>query len=337
MNNELFPFATHWWFYGGFTAVVILLLALDLGVFHRKAHAVSFREAAAWCVVWVSLALAFNFGLYQYTLAHHGEETARRIGLEFLAGYLVEESLSLDNIFVFVLLFRYFAIPAEFQHRVLFYGILGAIVMRGIFIAAGAALIRYHWVVMAFGLFLVVTGIRMMFAGDRPEPGDNPMLKLLRRFLPVTGSFEGAKLLTRLPDGRRAATPLMVALVCVETTDLLFAIDSVPAVFALTREPLVVFTSNIFAILGLRSLYFLLAGAVDRFHLLKYGLALVLIFVGLKMTVFTGLPIAVSLGAIAGILAVSIGASLILPPPAPVGGAGTGTACRPGGPAPAHQ
>lgn len=328
MTHELFPFATYWWFYGGFTVLVLLLLSLDLGVFHRKAHAVNFREAAGWCVVWVSLALAFNFGLYRYTLMAHGEETARRIGLEFLAGYLVEESLSLDNIFVFVLLFRYFAIPPAYQHRVLFFGILGAIVMRGMFIAAGSALMHYHWVVIAFGVFLVITGARMLMVRDEQvEPEHNPMLKLLRRFMPVTNAFDGPRLLTRLPDGRRAATPLMVALVCVETTDLLFAIDSVPAVFALTREPLVVFTSNIFAILGLRSLYFLLAGAVDKFHLLKFGLALVLIFVGLKMAVFGGIPIGISLGVIAGILALSIGGSLVIPPR--VTGAPRESACRP--------
>ena len=324
-----FPFTEYWSFYLGFTAFVLLLLALDLGVFHRKVHAVSFREAGIWSVVWVGLALVFNFGFYQYAawkfardprlLALPGfdpEAAARQVRLEFLTGYVVEKTLSLDNIFVFVVVFTFFAIPAMYQHRVLFYGIAGALVFRAIFIALGSALLQYHWVILLFGGLLVLTGVKMMFAPERKiDPDRNPIVRLFRRFVPVTAELHGQRFFLRV-NGVLHATPLFLALLFVEISDIIFAIDSVPAIFALTREPLIVFTSNVFAILGLRSLYFLLAGAVEQFRLLKYGLALVLVFVGLKMVwlndAFGGkFPIVWSLGIIGGIIAVSIAFSLL--------------------------
>lgn len=323
-----FPFAEYWWFYLGFTGFVLVLLALDLGVFHRKAHAVSFREASIWSVVWIGLALAFNYAFYQYALwkfAHDPrllairgfdpEAAARQVGLEFLTGYVVEKTLSLDNIFVFVVVFSFFAIPAIYQHRILFYGILGALIFRAGFIAAGSALLQYHWVVWLFGTLLILTGIKMMFAPDRQvDPENNPLIRLFRRFVPVTEKLHGQKFFVKI-GGVMHATPLFLALLFVEISDILFAVDSVPAIFALTREPMIVFTSNVFAILGLRALFFLLAGAVERFKLLKYGLAAVLVFVGLKMVwlneAFGGkFPTAWSLGIIGGIIAASILASL---------------------------
>lgn len=324
-----FPFFEYWWLYAGFTAFVLLLLALDLGVFHRKAHAVSFREAGLWSVIWIVLALAFNFGLYQYASWKFQHDprllqipgfdpisAARQFGLEFLAGYVVEKSLSLDNIFVFVLVFRFFGTPTVYQHRVLFYGIAGALVFRAVFIALGSALLHYHWVILLFGAFLILTGVKMMFAPDRPiAPERNPLIRLFRRFVPVTSELEGQRLFTRR-KGVLYATPLFITLLFVEASDILFAVDSVPAIFALTREPLIVFTSNVFAILGLRALYFLLAGAVERFALLKYGLAAVLVFVGLKMVwlndAFGGsFPIGWSLAIIAAVMTGSIAGSLL--------------------------
>jgi tellurite resistance protein TerC len=326
----LFPFTEYWWFYAAFTALVFVLLALDLGVFHRKAHDVSMREAATWSIVWVSLALLFCYGLYEFALHRfpHDERlvavpgfsavaAARQTALEFLAGYVVEYSLSVDNIFVFVVVLNYFAVPALLQHRVLFFGILGALLFRGIFIAAGAVLMRFEWVVWLLGGFLVFTGARMMWAQDKAvEPEQNAMVRLFRRFVPVTADLQ-PHFFVRL-EGRLHATPLFIALLFLEMTDVVFAVDSVPAIFALTREPLVVFTSNIFAILGLRNLYFLLRGAIDKFHLLKYGLGLVLIFVGLKMVwlnrMFGGhFPIVWSLGIIAGVVGGSIVLSLLFP------------------------
>ncbi len=325
-----FPFAEYWWFYLGFTGFVLLLLALDLGVFHRKAHAVSMREASVWSVVWVALALAFNYAFYLYaswkfpgearlmqTPGFDPEAAARQVGLEFLTGYVVEKTLSLDNIFVFVVVFAFFGIPAVYQHRVLFYGILGALVFRALFIALGSVLLQYHWVLWLFGGLLILTGIKMMFAPDRRvEPDKNPLIRLFRRFVPVTAELHGQRFFVRC-EGVLHATPLMLALLFVEVSDIIFAIDSVPAIFALTREPMIVFTSNVFTILCLRSLYFLLAGAVERFSLLKYGLALVLVFVGLKMVwlneAFGGkFPIGWSLGIIGGVIAVSVGWSLLL-------------------------
>jgi tellurite resistance protein TerC len=314
----LFPFAEYWWFYLLFTGFVLLLLALDLGVFHRHAHVVSFRESLGWSVVWVSLALAFNYGFYRYASAQFGPELGTQIGLEFLTGYIVEKSLAVDNVFVFVLVFSYFAIPPQYQHRVLFYGIIGALLFRAIFIALGAALMQYHAVVLLFGLFLLLTGVKMLWTPERKiEPDRNPLVRLFRRFMPVTPVLHGQRFLVRV-GGRWHATPLLVALFFLEMSDIIFAVDSVPAIFAISREPLVVFTSNVFAILGLRAMYFLLAGAVERFHLLSYGLALILIFVGLKMVwlndAFGGkFPITWSLAIIGLLLAGSVAASLLWP------------------------
>jgi tellurite resistance protein TerC len=323
-----FPFTDYWWFYLGFTGFVLLLLALDLGVFHRKAHSVSFREASLWSVVWITLALAFNLGFYRFAawkfandprlLAIPGfdpEAAARQVGLEFLTGYVVEKTLSLDNIFVFVVVFSFFAIPAVYQHRVLFFGIIGALLFRAVFIALGSALLQYHWVIWLFGGLLILTGLRMMFLPEKKvDPERNTLIRLVRRFVPVTPELHGQRFLVRV-KGALYATPLLMALLFVEMSDILFAIDSVPAIFALTREPMIVFTSNVFAILGLRAMYFLLAGAVERFTLLKYGLALVLVFVGLKMVwlndAFGGkFPIGWSLAIIAGTIGASIACSL---------------------------
>ncbi|HEV2706697.1 MAG TPA: TerC family protein [Pyrinomonadaceae bacterium] len=328
---ELFPFADYWWFYLGFTGFVLLLLALDLGVFHRQAHEVSFREAATWSVVWVALALLFNVLLYQYALWKFPQDArlmatpgfdpsgaAWSVSLEFLTGYVVEKSLSVDNIFIFVLVFGYFAIPAKYQHRVLFYGIIGALIFRAIFIALGSALMQYHWVVVVFGVFLIFTGIKMMVTPEKGvEPDKNLLIRLFRRFVPTTSELHGQRFFVR-SNGVLYATPLFVALLFLEATDVIFAVDSVPAIFALTSEPLIVFTSNIFAILGLRALYFMLAGAIDKFHMLKYGLAVVLIFVGLKMVWLNNLyggkfPISLSLGIITAVIAVSVVLSLMFP------------------------
>ena len=315
---SLFPFADYWWFYVAFGAGVIVLLALDLGIFHKRAHEVGFREAGFWVLVWVTLAGVFGYLAYLYTSAHYGPQIGRRVALEFGTGYVVELALSVDNMFVFVLIFTYFGIPKKYQHEVLFYGILGALIFRGGFIAIGAALLRYEWVVIVFGLFLIFTGIKMFFASEvEIEPEKNPVLRLARRFLPLTNHLHGKKFFVR-EGSVMLGTPLLVTLLMLEFTDILFAIDSVPAIFAITREPLVVFTSNIFAILGLRSMYFLLAGAVGKFHLLRYGLAIILVFVGLKMSWLNEMwdghfPIGISLGVIAGVLALTIGLSLLFP------------------------
>ncbi len=324
----LFPFDQYWWFYAGFTAFVLAMLALDLGVFHREAHEVSVREAATWSLVWIALALAFNYGFYHYAnwrlpqvaalagLDH--AQLARDVSLEFLAGYVVEKALAIDNIFVFVAVFSYFAVPTRYQHRVLFYGILGALVFRAVFISLGSVLMRYEWVVMIFGAFLILTGLKILFLPEKPiDPERNPAIRLLKRVLPVWPKHEGDRFWIR-HEGIVYATPLFVALAFIELSDIIFAIDSVPAIFALTNEPLVVFTSNIFAILGLRAMYFLLAGMVQAFAYLKYGLGVVLVFVGLKMVwlneAFGGkFPIGWSLGIIGVLLAASIGLSLAFP------------------------
>lgn len=327
----LFPFSEYWWFYAAFIGLVLLLLSLDLGVFHRKAHAVGFRESAIWSGVWIALALLFNLALYQYALWKFPQDprlmaipgfdpnaAAWRVSLEYLTGYVVEKSLSVDNIFVFVMVFSYFGIPAKYQHRVLFYGILGALIFRAIFVVLGAALMRYHWVVIIFGVFLIITGIKIFVAKEKPvEPDKNFLIRLLRRLIPIRHDLEGSKFFSR-QHGRLVGTPLLVCLVCLEATDIVFAVDSVPAIFALTNEPLLVFTSNIFAILGLRSLYFMLAGAVDKFHLLKYGLGVVLVFVGLKMVWLDGMfsgkfPIGISLGIVGAVIAGSVLLSLLFP------------------------
>jgi len=328
---ELFPVSEYWWFYLAFVGLVGLLLALDLGVFHRKAHAVGFREAATWSVVWIALSLLFNFALYSYALWKFPQDprlmaipgfdpnaAAWRVSLEFLTGYVIEKSLSVDNIFVFVMVFSYFGIPAKYQHRVLFFGILGALIFRGIFVTLGAALMRYHWVVILFGAFLLFTGLKILVAKEKEvDPDKNFLIRLLRRFIPVTPNLQGGKFLTKL-NGRHYATPLLIALIFLEATDVVFAVDSVPAIFAITNEPLIVFTSNIFAILGLRALFFMLAGAVDKFYLLKYGLGVVLVFVGLKMVWLNGLfdgkfPIVLSLGIILGVIGISVALSLLFP------------------------
>ncbi|MFY7928690.1 MAG: TerC family protein, partial [Oligoflexus sp.] len=333
-NVSLFPFEQYWWLYLAFVGLVLIMLLLDLGVFHKEAHSVSVKEAATWSVVWVSLALIFNLGLYYYAswqftndprlMAIPGFEPAvasKQVGLEFLTGYLVEKALAVDNIFVFIIVFSYFAIPPKYQHRVLFYGILGALIFRAIFIALGSVLMQYEWVVLLFGVFLIFTGAKMLFSKDEaPDPGSNPIVKLARRFLPITDKLHGQAFFVR-EKGVLMATPLFLALLFLEFSDIIFAVDSVPAIFAITKEPFIVFTSNIFAILGLRSMYFLLADIMHRFHYLKYGLAFILMFVGLKMTylneAFGGkFPITWSLGIIGSILVGSVVVSLIFKPQA---------------------
>lgn len=314
----LFPFADYWWFYAAFTFFIVFMLALDLCVFHRTAHEVRLKEAACWSAFWVSLALIFNYVFYLYASAKFGPALGLQAALEFLTGFVIEKSLSVDNIFIFVIVFNYFAIPLKYQHRVLFYGILGALVFRAIFIALGAALIQYKAVVIFFGAFLILTGIKLFFASqDKIHPDDNFVIKLLKKWVPIKPTIDGQKFFIK-ENGILYGTPLLVALVFIECTDIIFAIDSVPAIFAITREPLIVYTSNVFAILGLRALYFLLAGVVDKFHLLKYGLASVLIFVGLKMTYLNELygghfPIGLSLAIIAFFIGGSVLFSLVIP------------------------
>jgi len=317
-NALLFPFVDYWWFYLAFTGFVLVMLALDLGVFHKTAHEVKFKEAMGWSVFWISLALLFNYGLFQYASDKFGPELGKQLGLEFLTGFVIEKSLSVDNIFIFVVIFTYFAIPLRYQHRVLFYGILGALVFRAIFIALGSVLMKYHTVVILFGVFLILTGLKLFFAPDKKiRPEDNFLIKLLKKFIRIKPTIQGQNFVLK-ENGKYYGTPLLVALVFIEFTDVIFAVDSVPAIFAITKEPLLVFTSNVFAILGLRALYFLMAGVVDKFHLLKYGLALVLIFVGLKMVwlnnVFGGkFPISWSLGIIAGLIGGSVVLSFAFP------------------------
>ena len=331
----LFPFADYWWFYALFTLGVLGLLALDLGVFHREAHEVKVKEALMWSVVWISLSLLFCWGFWQYAqwkfpqdprllaagfTATQAAAVADRAGLEFLTGFVIEKSLSVDNIFVFVVVFTFFAIPPKYQHRVLFYGIVGALFFRIVFIALGSVLLQWQWVIWFFGGFLILTGFKIIFAPEKPlDPERNPIIRLLRRLLPVTPQLQGERFLVRI-GGVLHATPLLVSLVFIEITDIVFAVDSVPAIFAITSEPLIVFTSNVFAILGLRALFFLLAGAMHRFRYLKYGLGLILVFVGLKMAwlndAFGGkFPITWSLGIIGAILATTMAASLVLSRP----------------------
>jgi len=293
----LFPFADYWLFYAGFTAFVLFMLAIDLGIFHRDAHEVTFKESLTWSIIWISLALLFNFLFYKYAewkfetdprlLAIPGFDSvaaSKQIGLEFLTGFIVEKTLAVDNIFVFVIVFGFFAIPLKYQHRVLFFGILGALIFRIIFIAMGSVLLQYQWIVIFFGIFLIFTGLKIIFVPAKDiDPEKNPIIKLFRKFFRVTPEFEGQKFFIR-KEGLLYATPLMVALLFIEVSDIIFAVDSVPAIFAITKEPLIVFTSNVFAILGLRAMYFMLAGIIHKFKYLKYGLGIVLIFVGLKMT-----------------------------------------------------
>ncbi|MFI0607197.1 MAG: TerC family protein [Anaerolineae bacterium] len=299
------------WLWIGFNVFVLGMLALDLGVFHRHAHVVKFKEAATWSVVWILLASLFGAGLYWL---HPGGPQA---SLEFFTGYLIEKSLSIDNIFIFVLIFSAFAVPAAYQHRVLFWGILGALVMRGFFIGVGAWMLeQFHWIIYIFGAFLIVTGIKMGLERERVmEIEGNAVVKLTRRIFPVTSEYRKDRFFVR-EAGKLLATPLFVVLVMVEFTDLIFAVDSIPAIFAVTRDPFLVYSSNVFAIMGLRSLYFLLAGVVDRFHLLKIGLAIVLVFVGIKMLLVETawkVPTLWSLVVIGGVIGASIALSLIFP------------------------
>jgi tellurite resistance protein TerC len=291
-----------------FNIFVLAMLALDLGVFHRKAHEVKLREALIWSGVWIVLALLFNLLIYFL----RGTQSA----LEFLTGYLIEKSLSMDNIFVFILIFSYFRIPAVYQHKVLFWGIIGALIMRAIFIALGITLIeKFHFIIYIFGAFLIITGIRMALQKDKEiHPERNPVVKLFRRFMPITDSYDDG-IFFKKTDGRLFATPLFITLIIVETTDLIFAVDSIPAILAITIDPFIVYTSNVFAILGLRALYFALAGIMKLFHHLHYGLSAILVFVGIKMilTDVFKIPITLSLAIIAVILLISVVASLIYP------------------------
>lgn len=296
--------------WAGFIAFVIAMLAIDLGVFHRKAHEVTMKEAAAWSVVWVGLAILFNLGLYQFA--------GPQLALEFTAGYLIEKALAVDNIFVFVIIFSAFAIPSQYQHRVLFWGVLGALIMRAGFILLGGALLaKFHWMIYVFGGVLFITGIKLLRQNHETfDPKANILVRAFRKLMPVTDELHGDKFLAR-QAGKWVATPLMMALVAVEFTDLIFAVDSIPAIYAVTDDPFIVFTSNIFAILGLRSLYFLLAGLIHKFAYLKTGLAFVLLFVGAKMLLMGiyKIPIIASLGVIVLILGVSIVVSILRPPP----------------------
>jgi tellurite resistance protein TerC len=326
----LFPFADYWWFYVAFTLFVLGTLALDLGVFHKKAHEVSFKEASAWTAIWISLALVFNYLFYlyaQYQFSTHERYTsipdfnpvlqAKASALEFLTGFVVEKSLAIDNIFVFAVVFAYFGIPKVYQHRILFWGILGALVFRAIFIAMGSVLMQYEWVVIFFGAVLILTGFKMFFAGTKAQNLENNfVIRQLKKIFRVHPKIEGQNFFHKI-NGLTYVTPLFLALVFLELSDIIFAVDSVPAIFALTKEPLIVFTSNIFAILGLRSMYFMLAGVMDRFAYIKYGLASVLVFVGLKMVwlneAFGGkFPISWSLGIIVMLIGGSILVSLMI-------------------------
>jgi tellurite resistance protein TerC len=303
------------WLWIGFNLFVLLMLALDLGVFHKHSHAVSTKEAAIWSVVWISLSLLFNVGLYFFwdVISPTSAYTNAEASLAFFTGYLIEKSLSVDNIFVFILIFTFFAVPAAYQHRILFWGIIGALFMRGALIAVGATLLKeFHWVIYLFGGFLIFTGIRMaLHKNEEVHPENNPLVKLLRRIMPVTDDYESEKFFVR-KAGVLMATPLFLVLLIIESTDLIFAVDSIPAIFAVTEDPFIVYTSNVFAILGLRSLYFLLANVMDKFQYLKLGLAVVLTFVGVKMVIVDlyKIPVGVSLGVIAGILGISIAASM---------------------------
>lgn len=292
-----------------FNVFVLAMLAIDLGIFHRKSHEVSVREALSWTCVWITLAMLFNLFVYYYF--------DKSKALEFFTGYLIEKSLSVDNIFVIILIFSYFKVPSIYQHKVLFWGILGALVMRVIFILTGVELIhRFHWLIYIFGGFLIFTGIRMLTSGDlKIDPEKNPVIKLARKIFPVTQSFEGDRFFVK-KDGRNWATPLFLVVILIETTDLIFAVDSIPAILAISDDSFIVYTSNVFAILGLRSLYFALAGIEKYFHFLKYGLSAILVFVGIKMCIadILKIPIEISLILIAFILIIAMISSRIFPP-----------------------
>jgi len=306
------------WLWGGFVVVVIAALLADLVLMrHGGAHKVSFKEALWWSIAWVTLALAFNAGLWWYLHQTLDAANAGRIGLEFLTGYLVEKSLAVDNIFVFLLVMNSFALPEEQRQRVLVIGVLGAIVLRAVMIFAGAALLtRFHWLLYVFGAFLLLTGIRMWHsAGAEPDLEANPVLKYMRRHLRLTDGYVGHAL-SVVRDGKRWFTPLFVVLILISVTDVIFAVDSIPAIFAITTDPFIVLTSNVFAVLGLRAMFFLLAGMADRFHLLPYGLAVILVYIGAKMLVvdFIQIPVLASLGVVFAILALTVWLSLARPP-----------------------
>lgn len=298
-----------WYYFVGFIAFVIAMLLIDLKFFHTEAHAPTLKESSAWVAVWVSLAVIFGIGMW---IIRGG--TA---GGEFFAGYLIEYSLSVDNMFVFLLIFSYFQVPAAYQHQVLFFGILGAMIFRGLFIFAGTALINsFEWVIYVFGAFLVFTAFRLAFGNEEVHPENNPVLRFARKRLRTTTDFHGQKLFT-MENGKRVATPLFITLLFIEVTDIIFAVDSIPAIFSVTRDTFIVLTSNVFAILGLRALYFLLAGSMNKLHLLKYGLALILAFVGVKMlleSIHFEFPIWASLTAIIGILGLTAALSFKFPP-----------------------
>lgn len=315
------------WIWGGFLGFVLLMLALDLGVFHRQAHRIAIKEALVWSGVWIGLAFVFNaliFAFWDRIQPSSGYSNSEA-GFAFLAGYLIEKALSVDNIFVFLLIFAYFSVPDKYQHRVLFWGILGALVFRALFIAAGATLLeRFHWTMILFGVFLIFTGIKMVTHKDKTlEPERNPLVRLFRRVMPVTEQYDGQRFFTRV-GGKLWATPLFLVLLVVEFTDIIFAVDSIPAIFAITSDPFIVFTSNVFAILGLRALFFALAGLMQMFHYLSYGLSAILVFVGLKMLYGYGeksvfpdwpkFPVFLSLGVIVAILGAAIILSIRRPP-----------------------
>lgn len=292
----------------GFLAFVVFILAIDLGVFHRKTHEVKIKEALIWSAIWITLAFIFNYGIYLFM----GKEKA----LEFLTGYLIEKSLSVDNLFVFIMLFSFFNVNPKYQHKVLFWGILGALIMRAIFIFAGVALInKFHWIIYIFGVFLVFTGIKMLFHKDEKiQPDKNPLVRLFKRVFPVSENMHGSKFFVKI-DAKTFATPLFIVLLVIEFTDLIFAVDSIPAILAISSDTFIIFTSNVFAILGLRALYFALAGITKYFYYLKYGLSAILVFVGVKMAIvgFYKTPIVYSLLAILGILVISVILSIIIP------------------------
>lgn len=312
------------WVWGAFLGAVLVLLALDLGVFHRESRKIPIREALVWSGVWIGLALIFNLGIYFYwDQIQAGSPLSRQdAGAAFLAGYLVEKALSVDNIFVFLVIFGYFSVPDQYQHRVLFWGIIGALIFRALFIAAGAALLeRFVWIMVVFGAFLILTGVKMALVKDKKvDPSKNPFVRLLKKLIPVTESYYGKCFFTRI-DGRLWATPLFAVLLTVEFTDIVFAVDSIPAIFAITTNPFLVFTSNVFAILGLRALFFALAGIMQLFHYLSYGLSAILVFVGGKMLYayaekalrpdWPKFPVGLSLGIIVSILAISVVASIL--------------------------
>lgn len=292
----------------GFLAFVLLMLALDLGVFHRKSHEIKIKEALIWSFVWISMAMVFNYGIYVFM----GEIKA----MEFLTGYVIEKSLSIDNLFVFIMIFSYFNVDKKYQHKVLFWGIIGALIMRSIFIFAGVALInKFHWIIYIFGAFLIFTGAKMLFQKDeKMDPNKNPLVRLFKRFFPVSDTMHDDRFFVKI-NAKTVATPLFVVLLLVEFTDLIFAVDSIPAIIAISSDPFIIFTSNVFAILGLRALYFALSGITQYFHYIKYGLSAILVFVGLKMTMvdFYKIPVMISLFTILGILVISVVASLLFP------------------------